>query len=355
MEPCRGSDSGSNPDSGAPFLLFFKQQSFAPQGKECKLECKLEPQVSTTGLSALALQFTRNDLDVYLAFRSTGLTHKTVTWLKKAAQLLWNASSGVISVSTMSLLRRNVLSKYRDIYAKRKTLGFARAFLRYLSKSKFDERYAAFDLFLELPRAVKERKHVTSRIVTKEDIENILSAIKQAYCIEDIDSNHYLNYTALVLFGAFTGQRPLATIARLTVKQFKEAVKLERPVLDVLPEQDKIRMQHYCPLHPQVVEAILPLLDGRPEKEPVFKQLSFQRWLKHNEIRLLRSDVRVVNGDLRKFAEQHGDIIEWEHSNRAYVLTHGVSGVDWSHYKHPLPESVYDVYMRYWKNVSLDT
>ncbi|MGZ4853074.1 MAG: hypothetical protein ACXV3D_07815 [Halobacteriota archaeon] len=23
-------------------------------------------------------------------------------------------------------------------------------------------------------------------------------------------------------------------------------------------------------------------------------------------------------------------------------------GVDWSHYKHPLPEHVYDVYMRYW-------
>jgi hypothetical protein len=25
VKPCRGSDSGSNPDSGAPFLLFFHQ------------------------------------------------------------------------------------------------------------------------------------------------------------------------------------------------------------------------------------------------------------------------------------------------------------------------------------------
>jgi hypothetical protein len=25
-------------------------------------------------------------------------------------------------------------------------------------------------------------------------------------------------------------------------------------------------------------------------------------------------------------------------------MTHGVSGVDWEHYKHPLPEYVYDVY-----------
>jgi hypothetical protein len=329
-------------------LRLFDERSFFAQGKKCKLEA----QVSKTSLSSLTLQFTRNDLDVYFALRATGLAHKTVIWLKKAEELLWNATRRVISVSTMSLLRYNILSKYRDIYAKRKTLGFARAFLRYLSKSKFDERYAAFDLLFELPRAVKERKHVTSRIVTKEDVENMLSAIKQAYCIGDIDSEHYLNYTALVLFGVFTGQRPLATIARLTVKQFKEAVNIKKPVLDVLPEQDKIRMQHYCPLHPQVVEAMWPLLDGRSDDEPIFEQLAFQQWLRYNEVRLLRSNVRIVNGDLRKFCEQMGDILQWDQSNKNYILTHCVSGVDWRFYKHPLPDSVYDVYMTYWGDMS---
>jgi|GEM_PF-2179573 len=34
-------------------------------------------------------------------------------------------------------------------------------------------------------------------------------------------------------------------------------------------------------------------------------------------------------------------------------MTHGVSGIDWKHYKHPLPEHVYDVYMKYWKGVAL--
>ncbi|MGZ4847253.1 MAG: hypothetical protein ACXV7G_11215 [Halobacteriota archaeon] len=57
--------------------------------------------------------------------------------------------------------------------------------------------------------------------------------------------------------------------------------------------------------------------------------------------------------DLRKFAEQYGDIIGWEQSNRAYILTHGVSGVDWAHYKHPLPENVFDSYMKSWKDVDL--
>ena len=56
-------------------------------------------------------------------------------------------------------------------------------------------------------------------------------------------------------------------------------------------------------------------------------------------------------GDLRKFTEQYGDIIQWDQSNRAYIMTHGVSGIDWKHYKHPLPEHVYDVYTRYWKEI----
>jgi len=59
-----------------------------------------------------------------------------------------------------------------------------------------------------------------------------------------------------------------------------------------------------------------------------------------------------VLSDLRKFTEQYGDIIQWDQSNRAYIMTHGVSGIDWKHYKHPLPENVYDIYMHYWGDVT---
>jgi integrase len=352
-KPCRGSDSGSNPDSGAPFLLSFDQRSFSAQGKECKLECKLKRKANHSGIIDVLLLFTYEDLSGYLALRAAGLTQKTVIWLKKAAELLWDATHGVVSVSAVSRLRDNVLGKYRDSDAKRKVLQFARAFLRYMSKISFDQRYAAFDLFLQLPRSVKEQKRVTDRIVTKEDVENVLTAIGHANRSGSIDAYHCLNYKAMVMFGAFTGQRPLATIARLTVGQFRKAVKMDKPVVDVLPRQDKIRMQHYCPLHPQVVEAIKPLLDSRRDNELIFEQLSFQQWLRHSEVRLLHSNARIVNGDLRKFAEQRGDIIQWDQSNRAYILTHEVSGVSWSHYRNPLPENVYDIYMKYWRNVDL--
>jgi hypothetical protein len=29
------------------------------------------------------------------------------------------------------------------------------------------------------------------------------------------------------------------------------------------------------------------------------------------------------------------------------TLPHGVSGIDWKHYKHPLPETIYDVYTKH--------
>jgi len=90
-----------------------------------------------------------------------------------------------------------------------------------MSKITFDQRYTAFDLFLQLPRSIKEQKRVTERIVVKEDVENVLAAIGQAHRSRGVDAYHCLNYKAMVLFGALTGQRPLATIARLTVRQFR--------------------------------------------------------------------------------------------------------------------------------------
>jgi hypothetical protein len=88
------------------------------------------------------------------------------------------------------------------------------------------------------------------------------------------------------------------------------------------------------------------VLCDRKNEESAFWYHSFQMWMKRQKIPMSHFEGHFVLGDLRKFAEQHGDVIQWDQSNRAYVLTHGVSGVDWKHYKHPLPETVYDVYMK---------
>jgi hypothetical protein len=49
-------------------------------------------------------------------------------------------------------------------------LSFAKSFLKFLATTRDEQRYQTFAAYQELPKAVKERKSVTSRIVTKEDI-----------------------------------------------------------------------------------------------------------------------------------------------------------------------------------------
>jgi hypothetical protein len=78
-----------------------------------------------------------------------------------------------------------------------------------------------------------------------------------------------------------------------------------------------------------------------------------RRIVEESEDPLLRCDAHFVPGDLRKFCEQLGDILQWDQSNENYILTHGVSGVDWRFYKQPLPEHVYNIYMKSWADVDL--
>lgn len=114
-------------------------------------------------------------------------------------------------------------------------------------------------------------------------------------------------------------------------------------------------MEHYVPLHPQVVEAIQPLLKERKDDEVVFQHGSFWMWVNGRKFLCRGLRGTSCSATYGKFTEQHGDVIGWDPSNRAYILTHGVSGVDWTHYKHPLPDSVYGVYLKYWTGVSFKT
>ena len=309
--------------------------------------------VSTS--DAPKLRFSESDLNNFVAHRKTGLAAKSLDWIDRASLALWKSTKGEVSRRTVTTLRESVLAKYSSPDSHSKVLSFAVAFLKFLAKTKMEPRYTSFEVYLEMPRAVKERKSMTQRIVTKDDIENVLEFIKQAERDEKISAERSAQYSAIVIFGAFTGQRSEATLAKLTVGQFMEALQSEKPVLQVKSSQDKIRMSHFVPLHPQVISAVKSIRGGRKDEGHAFAYSSFLSWIKRQKIPMTLFNGHFVFGDLRKFCEQHGDIIQWEHTNRAYVLTHGVSGVDWSFYKHPLPDSVYDIYMKYWGGVSLKT
>ena len=205
---------------------------------------------SNDNLSRLQLEFTRDELETYTMSRKVGLSKATIPRINKAAEIFWHSTHGTINKSTIEILRKFTVTKYHCEYAKGKVINFAKAFLKYLTKIHLDTQYQAFVIFLQKPKAPKERKNVTARIVTKEDIANILIHISKAEQDGLINPHEARQFTAFVLFGAYTGQRSHSTIKRITVGQFRETMRDEKPVLHVRSDQDKIRMAHYCPLHP---------------------------------------------------------------------------------------------------------
>jgi hypothetical protein len=314
---------------------------------------------SQDGNVPLKLSFTRATLDQYVAYRSEGLAEKSKDWINRASQALWESTQGEISHETMTGLRTFVLGKYSSIDAHRKVLGFAAAFLKYLAQVRVEPRYLSFTLFLERPKTTRIKKALTERIVTREEIGAVLTRVAVAE-EKGTDPLKIRNYRAFTLLASYTGLRP-STMQRLTAGQFRTALSEEKPVLHVLAEQEKNRVEHYVPLHPVVIGAISDVLkhdfNENDDAKPFFRYNSFEKWLERQKIPLPRvrdsSKAHLWLSDFRKFAEQFGDIIGWDETNRKYILAHGMTGVDWQHYKHPLPEDVYDEYMRYWRDIEL--
>ena len=300
------------------------------------------------------MTFVRNELERYTTARTQNISKKSVYWIEKASAILCENTCGFISQTTMKKLHNSILSNYSSHDSWGKVLNFTRSFLKYLSKLHLDPSYQNFTLFLDMPKTRRDRKSVTSRIVTTTDITRVIDCVFGAYGDQNLSYESMMNYLGFTLFGAYTGQRVEATISKITVAQLRAALDSTPSILRINPDQDKIRMEHYVPIHPDLHHILAKMIENRSDDSRAFEFVGYQMWLKRNRISLSRApDKTFTPSDLRKFAEQHGDIIRWDQTNRAYILTHGVSGIDWSHYKHPLPEYVYANYMQYWDSVHL--
>ncbi|MGZ4881761.1 MAG: hypothetical protein ACXV7G_11980 [Halobacteriota archaeon] len=296
------------------------------------------PPLGHQALPELELPFTLDELADYAERRKYGLTHYSVDWINRSQKALWKTTKGVISKRTIDRLRTFVLNKYRSEWSHVKVLGFAKAFLKFLTKTRLDTRYHAFEVFLERPHSIKPRR-ITNRIIVKEDIENVLTHIQNAKNDGSISNERAQQYTAFTLFASYTGQRSVSTIARLRVGQFRDALQMEKPSVLVEADQDKVRYAHWVPLIHPLVEALVPLVDGRDDDELMFDYHSCAMWIKRQNIPLERVKNHFVLGDMRKWCIQYGcDTLGWELSNRSHILSHGLSSIEDKHYRHPLPE-----------------
>ncbi len=98
-------------------------------------------------LASLELAYEKDELISYTESRKVGVSKRSGPWLDRASRRFWDTSRGVISKTRMDTLRTYALTHYTDVSAKRKTLNFAKAFLKYLATTHFDPRYHAFALF----------------------------------------------------------------------------------------------------------------------------------------------------------------------------------------------------------------
>ena len=115
------------------------------------------------------------------------------------------------------------------MFLRAEVLEFAKSFLKHLTKTRQDTRHFAFEILADRPKIIQERRDFTSRIVTKHDIESVGKFFSLSKAVGTIDKHRATRYHAFILFGAYLGQRPMATIARPTVGQFHGALRGKSP------------------------------------------------------------------------------------------------------------------------------
>ena len=128
---------------------------------------------------------------------------------------------------------------------------YCRNFLKYLYKIRMDPQILAYLTIFEKPKTRKTVKLLTDRIITIPDAQALLSLIDNS----DLPEDKKTNYRAFFPFLAYSGQRP-QTGTRIRAGQFRNALKYDPSVLTVEVEEDKNRMSHLVPLHPQIIKPI---------------------------------------------------------------------------------------------------
>jgi integrase len=265
---------------------------------------------------------------------------------------IWDISQGKIYRSTLEEITDYYMNRYPSDSGRDKFFNYTRAFLKYLYKIHTDNFSQSLYSLFEKPRRRREIKLMTSRIMVTEDIQAVIKKIQDSPLTAARKPNWKQNYIATTLFLAYTGQRPM-TAAKITVGQFKMALLQDPPVLTVEASQDKIRMAHYVPLHPVLIPHITELIPNRKDRECMFSVIPMQTWLSKYPVRLHRTKGHLVLKDIRKFTEQKSDEIGFTDANKCFMMSHGVSSINWTNYKAFLPENVYARYMECWKDVKI--
>jgi len=129
----------------------------------------------------------------------------------------------------------------------------------------------------------------------------------------------------------------------VTIGQFHDALNQSPLVLTVHAKQDKIRLEHCVPLHLLIFPNPIDAIEGRSSDECLFSYEGLKQWLSRNPVLLSQTKGNLQPKDLRKFFEQKSDEIGFNDANKNFIMSHGVSSINWTSYKQFLLENVYKV------------
>ncbi len=143
--------------------------------------------------------------------------------------------------------------------------------LEWLFKKTGNPEFREMKEILEPPR--KSSKKINPILIREPDIHNLIKAVWNT----DTTLQFKLKHIAGILFAAYTGQRPQATIGKLTLEEFREAIQRDPPLLWIPEEKDKERLPHWVPPPPSgcgLGESYLDHYDPELEREET-KGLAF--------------------------------------------------------------------------------
>jgi hypothetical protein len=298
------------------------------------------------------VEFSQQDISDFLDYRCKGINPNTCRQIRSITTVIWELSQGRITPRILNDYTDYYMAKSESQDMRNKYYNYAKAFLKYLFKIRMENNILTLIAIFEKPNYRKEIKLMTSRIIVTEDIEHAIQTIRDAPVDYSYRPQWKLNFITALRFLAYGGQRPM-TVQKLTVGQFRKALSQDPPVLKVEAKQDKIRMAHFVPLHSSLIESIKTLIEGKQDKDPMFEIVPLQTWLKNHHILMEKTEGHLMLKDIRKFFEQKSDEIGFNDSNKNFIMSHGVSSINWQSYKQFLPENVYKRYIECWGSVEI--
>lgn len=138
--------------------------------------------------------------------------------------------------------------------------------LEWLFKKTGNPEFREMKEILEPPR--KSSKKINPILIREPDIHNLIKAVWNT----DTTLQFKLKHIAGILFAAYTGQRPQATIGKLTLEEFREAIQRSAPSCGFQRRRIRRGSPTGSPLHPVVVDWVkvtstITILNWRGRKQ----------------------------------------------------------------------------------------